>query len=86
MLGMGLAADVPTLALQIRGLCTADIGIITTSRDKTAKIWAEESSTTYNVLQTLVGVGGAGSGWGAALQPQQLTAGVVCCRWDTPGM
>ena len=42
------------LILQVRSTCVGEIGIVTSSRDTTVKIWAEESATAYSLLHTLV--------------------------------
>ena len=46
----------PTLhiCLQIRGCLSCEFGVVTASRDKTIKIWVEESANTYTQLSTLV--------------------------------
>ena len=41
-------------SFQVRGLDVCDLGILTSSRDKTAKIWAEDGTGCYSVLHTLV--------------------------------
>eukprot|EP00878_Enallax_costatus_P020811 GHUV01022011.1.p1 GENE.GHUV01022011.1~~GHUV01022011.1.p1 ORF type:complete len:131 (+),score=25.20 GHUV01022011.1:117-509(+) len=39
----------------VRSVCVGEIGIVTSSRDTTVKIWAEESATAYSLLHTLTG-------------------------------
>jgi len=43
-----------TVLLQVRAVCVGDIGVITTSRDTTIKVWAEDGPTSYSLVHTLV--------------------------------
>lgn len=52
----------PTPHTQVRGVCACDLGIVTSSRDKTAKIWAQDGAAAgggaagcFAPVQTLVG-------------------------------
>ena len=48
----------PSNDRQVRGVCACDLGILTSSRDKTAKVWAEEKEAGgrgFALLTTLVG-------------------------------
>mmetsp|Transcript_16702 Transcript_16702/g.36120 ORF Transcript_16702/g.36120 Transcript_16702/m.36120 type:complete len:835 (+) Transcript_16702:62-2566(+) len=39
----------------VRGVLSCDLGILTSSRDKTLKLWVEESDKSYTLLNTMVG-------------------------------
>ena len=48
----------PSNDRQVRGVCACDLGILPSSRDKTAKVWAEEKEAGgrgFALLTTLVG-------------------------------
>ena len=39
---------------QVRGLCVCELGLLTSSRDKTAKLWQEQSANAFTVIKTYV--------------------------------
>eukprot|EP00775_Hariotina_reticulata_P003509 gene3509-3779_t len=39
----------------VRAVCVGDIGVVTSSRDTTIKVWAEEGPTSYSLVHTLSG-------------------------------
>jgi hypothetical protein len=40
---------------QVRAILHCDLGVVTASRDKTAKIWVSDGPCAYSCLSTLVG-------------------------------
>jgi len=40
--------------VQVRGLCICELGLLTSSRDKTAKLWHEESTNVFKAVTTYV--------------------------------
>lgn len=49
-------AFAPPSCMQVRGICVAELGIITGSRDKTVRVWAEGSTPSeYTCVSTLAG-------------------------------
>jgi hypothetical protein len=54
-----------------------DLGIVTSSRDTTIKIWAEDSPTSYSLVHTLVSCSCCCSGH-AGVRQQQITLLPYC--------
>lgn len=50
-----LRAELLGHAEDVRGLCVCDLGLVTVSRDKTAKIWQEVGDQAFECQTTLVG-------------------------------
>lgn len=47
-------APAPCPHPQVRGVAVCDLGLLTSSRDKTVKLWAQDGKTSFSVLQTMV--------------------------------
>ena len=44
----------PRVSVQVRGLCICELGLLTSSRDRTAKLWHEESANIFRAVTTYV--------------------------------
>jgi WD40 repeat protein len=97
--GRGPRATLPPRPLprpyQVRGVCVCDLGVLTSSRDKTVKLWVEDGGC-FTLMHTLVrafgGPAGRGAGEGDAAAAGRVRGGAAAAagpraaRGQAPGV